>query len=151
MAEKDYAASKLINLHSADGTTLLIPKIPLSTVDNNAYTVVVDKETSATSIVTKGAGSSLQAAVQAEIAAAVADSVVGNYVPFAEDGSSVEIQGKLDVADSATFSGFTEVSNDLAVGGYIEVGGSATIMNAATLNSTLDVAGAATFSSNVTV
>lgn len=144
MAEKVYSTSKLINLHSADGSTLLIPKVPLSTVDNNAYTVVDG------AIVTKGAGVSLQAAVQAEIAAAIADDVVGNYVPWT-DGSNVEIPGTLRVTDSATFSGFTEVENDFAVAGYIEVGGSANILGEATLGATLAVTGKATLSDELEV
>lgn len=111
MAEK-YSTSKLINLHSADGSTLLIPKIPLSTVDNNAYTVVVNEETGATSIVTKGAGVSLQAAVQAEIAAAIADDVVGNYVPWT-DGSNVEIPGTLTVEGATTLKAAVRIEGKL--------------------------------------
>lgn len=136
MAEKDYAASKLINLHSADGTTLLIPKIPLSTVDNNAYTVVDG------AIVTKGAGVSLQAAVQAEIAAAIADDVVGNYVPWT-DGSNVEIPGTLTVEGSTTIAALSAEDTDIT--GTLDVTG------AATLSATLDVTGAATLKSAVRV
>lgn len=105
MAEKVYSTSKLINLHSADGSTLLIPKVPLSTVDNNAYTVVDG------AIVTKGAGVSLQAAVQAEIAAAVD----GNYVPWT-DGSNVEIPGTLTVEGAVRVEGKLVATQDM----YIE-------------------------------
>ena len=106
MAEKVYSTSKLINLHSADGSTLLIPKIPLSTVDNNAYTVVDG------AIVTKGAGVSLQAAVQAEIAAAIADDVVGTYVPWT-DGSNVEIPGTLTVEGATTLKAAVRIEGKL--------------------------------------
>lgn len=72
-----------------------------------------------------------------------------SYVPYAEDGISVDLAGSLTVTDSATFSGFTEVQNDFAVEGYIEVGGSANVIGAAYLQSTLDVAGIATFAANI--
>lgn len=137
MAEKVYDTSKLINLHSADGTTLLIPKIPLSTVDNNAYTVDAEGNIS-----TKGAGVSLQSAVQAEIAAAVADSVVGNYVPWT-DGSNVVIPGTLTVEGDTTLAGVTATNADIT--GTLDVTGKATLSDA------LDVAGAATLKGAVRV
>ena len=121
MAEKVYSTSKLINLHSADGSTLLIPKIPLSTVDNNAYTVVDG------AIVTKGAGVSLQAAVQAEIAAAIADDVVGNYVPWT-DGSNVEILGTLTVEGATTLAALSAADTDIT--GTLDVTGAATLKGA---------------------
>lgn len=154
MAEKVYSTSKLINLHSADGSTLLIPKVPLSTVDNNAYTVVDG------AIVTKGAGVSLQAAVQAEIAAAVdgrfddVDSNFGNYVPWT-DGSNVEIPGTLTVEGATTLAALSAADTDIT--GTLDVTGAATlsatldVTGAATLGATLGVAGAATLNDTLTV
>lgn len=142
MAEKVYSTSKLINLHSADGSTLLIPKVPLSTVDNNAYTVVDG------AIVTKGAGVSLQAAVQAEIAAAVdgrfddVDSNFGNYVPWV-DGSNVEIPGTLTVEGATTLAALSAADTDIT--GTLDVTG------AATLGATLDVTGKATLKDELEV
>lgn len=154
MAEKVYSTSKLINLHSADGSTLLIPKVPLSTVDNNAYTVVDG------AIVTKGAGVSLQAAVQAEIAAAVdgrfddVDSNFGNYVPWT-DGSNVVIPGTLTVEGATTLAALsaadTDITGTLDVTGAATLNDTLTVAKAATLQSTLAVTGKATLSDELEV